>query len=170
MKQSVIHGVLDQKAQLKRTFTRNTEGQHLQLADKLCIIDMRSRGVTKKAIKDQFNISHRTIGRIEAVKDRPLSMDKNNVILSLQRCNARKYPETEECVIEFAISMRLIRKRTRMTAESLNINSFEGFTELTGKISMSIFCPTIVQAARKRKQSASRKSSSSNRRDTADCN
>ena len=87
--QSVIVGVLDQKAQLERPSTRNKERQHLQLADKLLIIHMRSRGVTKKSIKDQLKISYRTIGRIEAIKDRLLSMDNINVRLSLQRCTAR---------------------------------------------------------------------------------
>ena len=104
------------------------------MADKLRIIQIRSRGVTKKAIKDQSNIFYRIIGRIEADKGQLLSMDKNKVRFSVQRCIALKYPEIEERVIEFIslarsqrlpVSMRLIRERALMTAESLKINSFK---------------------------------------------
>ena len=59
--QSIIHRVLHKKAQLERPSDRNRERWHLLLADKLCIIHMRCRGGTKKAIKDQFNIFYRTV-------------------------------------------------------------------------------------------------------------
>ena len=130
----MIQTILDQKVQLERPTTRNKDRQHLSLADKLRIIYLRSRGVTEKAIKNQFGICYRNIDRIESPKERLLSMDTNNVPLSLQRCTAPKHPEIDAQVIQFisfartqrlTVSMKLIRERARITAEELNITSFK---------------------------------------------
>ena len=132
--ESVIECILTQSSRLKKGTIKQSRRRHYQLGDKLRILHLLENRVGPTKLCAEFEISHSTIYRLEANREKLVAMDKNRVSVTVQRYLYANHPVIEQRVTEFVefareqrlpVSKTLIQERARMIARNLGLESFK---------------------------------------------